>query len=122
MFFILNMFLKMGAIIYATAAQINASEEYEESIKKTPRKVNSERKDLSYKKDAVVRDRDDDLSEDSKDYVENDTEVFSSPYRKPELNRLNMPMPPFTPGVPGLISPYPRKLNHGITPPTPPPV
>lgn len=32
----------------------------------------------------------------------------------------NMPLPPFSPGMPGLISPLPRKPNKGVTPPRPP--
>lgn len=32
----------------------------------------------------------------------------------------NMPLPPFSPGVPGLVSPIARKLKFGAVPPQPP--
>ncbi len=41
---------------------------------------------------------------------------------KIRMNMLdNVPLPPFSPGVPGLISPLPRKLKFGVSPPPHPP-
>ena len=126
-FFILNIFLKMAAILYSTAAQISASEEYESTKSSSIENDNggnvmkSER-NISSLKDMDVVDteqnggRDDDLSEDSREYLGRDSNTFT-PDRKVNMD---VPYPPFTPGVQGLVSPYPRRMNHGVTPPRPP--
>ncbi len=60
---------------------------------------------------------DNDLSEDSEDYG-----IDLSAYGTPSRSSLpkDVPVPPFTPGIPGLVSPIPHKRSYGVTPPRPP--
>jgi len=121
--FLLNIFLKLGALLYATSAQIIVSEEYDAVTSPTANRGNADKGNTPERNRDLEaegkKQEDDDLSEDSKDYNKQDEfeEVMSTPRKN--LN-LDVPFPPFTPGVAGLLSPYPRKMNHGVTPPKPP--
>jgi hypothetical protein len=123
------MFVKASALLYSTAAQINACEEYESSksitksgngsyIMKSERKISSlQEMNICDGTDDKSGDEDNDLSEDSREYV-GSASTSLTPSRL-ELDP-DAPLPPFTPGVPGLLSPFPRKMNYGVTPPRPP--
>ena len=121
--FIINMFLKLGALLYATSAQIVLCKEYDAVTAPTAKRGNADKGNtLETARDLEAegkKQEDDDLSEESEDYNNHDgvEDVMTTP--RNNLN-LDVPFPPFTPGISGLVSPYPRKMNHGVTPPKPP--
>ena len=124
------MFIKTAAAFFSTAAQIDACEAYGDSSKAIEKNnhekidINDERKISSQEgvtrsdtgNDERFKD-DNDLSEDSEDYG-----IDLSAYGTPSRSSLpkDVPVPPFTPGIPGLVSPIPHKRSYGVTPPRPP--
>ena len=117
MFFLIsNMFVKAFALLYSSAAQILACEDYE-SLSKSIGNMNKVDKSNEEVK-VHTKVSNEDLSEDSNDYIESTAMNFNPSNH--EVN-LDIPLPPFTPGLSGLVSPHPRNLNHGMTPPPLPP-
>ena len=114
------MFFKLGALLYATSAQIEAGELYNAATPapaaRTAQKQNDEEKNASAS--GQTRDlgeekkqKDDDLSEDSIDYMMDEHSKVTMTPRSD--HSLDVPYPPFTPGIAGLVSPHSRKVNQG---------
>eukprot|EP00979_Chaetoceros_neogracilis_P016630 scaffold8922_cov287-Chaetoceros_neogracile.AAC.14 len=113
--FIINIFFKLGALVYATSAQIDHGELHDvASSKCAAQRGDDEEKDASAlgensDLERENKQKDDDLSEDSNDYMmETGLDVTTTPRSD---HSLDIPYPPFTPGISGLVSPYPRKVN-----------
>lgn len=116
--FIFNTAVKTAAFLYSSAAHIQASEDYGVSASSS-RSTSSLEKEKNHngaskKREPIRLHVDDDLSEDSKDYIESAQKVFHGTNTStPSIHEINLdaPFAPFTPGLPGLISPNPSKVN-----------
>jgi hypothetical protein len=117
-FFIINIFVKLLALIYSTIIQINASEEFQ-SLKSKQSGNGNDGVEME-RKVASLGEIDIDDDHHKKSEEENSQGVPSNCMSQRDDINIDAPLPPSTPGIPGLVSPYPRVTNYGVTPPRPP--
>jgi hypothetical protein len=121
------MFVKVGAIFYAMAGQIHAGDEFVDCRTRHSSDVvmdqdnEEKRKDLSFDDCSTssefnqgvrpAKKRSDDMYQKTyaRGYLDKNPYTVNAPT---SCREIDTDVPPFTPGVPGLISPCPPKRNR----------
>lgn len=125
-----------NALPLSTPKKVRFQDDEENGNTCTPEIQNTSRKppltceedDILTSRQSHVDDRNDSMLKKKNEYISSLFPHSASPIENLSYDGSDdgnivledIPLPPFSPGVPGLVSPFPRKPKLGVSPPKPP--
>lgn len=125
------------ALPLSTPKKVRFQDDEENGNTRTPENQNTTRKPpLTCEEDDILTSRKSHIDDSNESMIKKKNEYIISslfPHSASPIENLSydgsddgnivledIPLPPFSPGVPGLVSPFPRKPKLGVSPPKPP--